>query len=626
MPHGSTIHHGFVTRHGQTSAHGYVGLHGSLLTEDDVFSNPVTPPDADALAYIARMATVPTAEQADAYDYFVKQAKLIGVWPYITDCGFLCAQDAISARLGVKNAINLTLVGTAPTHVPGYGTKGNGSSQAFNTTYKFPAGQQNNAHLGAYSYSDIGSDNAIIGNANAAIVPRRQLGSGSFHRVNGSAAGAGTSLDGLGFFIANRTGALATEDKLYRRGVEIAASSSASVAPDTVYDIWVCGRNGSLLQYSERMVSFWSIGQAIPAGMLVAYSLLVEEVCARLATSYTVATVTTPTKNLYRYMTKMSRQPSFVLAAFDNTWWNLGTTPNLIADIATITGGKVPAMIGHEWADPLSIGGAAASAAQITRIKNHYAAGGIVTVHMHPGNPVTGSFEQLPTTPGTAGNQYDMTGAPVVACLTGGAKRTEFLAFVDRLIAFFQACTDASGNPIPIIFRPFHEINGGFFWWTDPTPANTIQLWRDMVDRIKAAGVQNILYNWSANFAPTPNTAYFPGLAYADFVSVDYYDNVASPVGLSGAATCFGALDQTGLMRPAYLGEMGYQGAADNDAGLWTVKVGRYHREQMSRSSGFMLWRSTFGPSAGGATNAEFASMVADASCITRDRLSSVYS
>lgn len=583
--------------------------------------------DPDAEAYMARMSTVPTTEQVSAYDYFVKQAKAIGAWSYITDCGFLCAQDAASTRLGVKNIINPAIVGTAGEHYPGYGVRFNGTNQALNTSYKFPAGQQDNAHMGLYSLSPGASNASDMGNANSAI-NCRSLGTAdtAFMRVNGVSAGSTTSLDGVGFFLANRTGPLSTDNKLFKRGVVAMASTSSSALPDSTYNIWIGGRNGATPEYSSRNLAFWSIGTGMPDAVALAYSLLVENVCARLSASYTAANVTDKTRALYRYMTRMSRQPSYVFGAFDNAWWALGTTPNLLADISTITGGKVPALIAHDFADPLSIGGAAGSAAQIARIKAHYEAGGINTVQMHPGNPVTGAFEQLPSLAGTAGNQYDMTGNPVVACLTGGAKRAEFLAYTDRIIAFLQACTDSSGAPIPIILRPFHEINGGFFWWTDPTPANTIQLWRDFVDRIKAAGVQNVLYSWNNNFAPTPSaTSYFPGLAYVDLLSVDYYDNVASPTGLSASESVLSGLTSSTFRRPTYYGEIGFQGAADSNSGLWNTKVGGYHRDRLSRSSSFLLWRSPFGPSAGGATNSEFVAMVSDTACITRDRLVDVY-
>lgn len=584
-------------------------------------------PDADTTAYIARMSTVPTAEQADAYDYFVKQAKIIGAWPYITDCGFLCAHDAVSARLGVKNTINLTVVGVAAEHYPCYGVRFNGIDQAFTTSYKFPAGQQDNAHMGVYSLSSGSSNSADMGNANS-VITCRSLGTAdtAFSRVNGVSAGTGPSLDGVGFFLANRTGALAADNKVFKRGEPLITSTSASAVPDATYNIRVGGRGGATNEWSARNLAFWTIGLGMPDNIALAYSLLVEDVCARLSASLTAATVTAKTRGLFRYMVRMARQPSYIFGAFDNSWWNLGTTPNLIDDIATITGGKVPALIAHDFADPLSIGGAAGSAAQIARIKAHYAAGGINTVQMHPGNPVTGSFQQLPTTPGTAGNQYDMTGNPVVACLTGGAKRAEFLAYTDRIIAFLQACTDSSGAPIPIILRPWHEINGGFFWWTDPTPANTIQLWRDFVDRIKAAGVQNVLYSWNNNFSPNPSaTSYFPGLAYVDLLSVDYYENTANPTGLSLAETPMFGLTSSNFRRPTYLGEIGYSGAADTNSGLWTTKTGTYHKQRLSRSASFLLWRSPFGPSAGGATNSEFAAMVADTACITRDRLTGVY-
>jgi mannan endo-1,4-beta-mannosidase len=36
---------------------------------------------------------------------------------------------------------------------------------------------------------------------------------------------------------------------------------------------------------------------------------------------------------------------------------------------------------------------------------------------------------------------------------------------------------------VPVLWRPLHEIDGSWFWWTDAeTPENTAALWRLMFD------------------------------------------------------------------------------------------------------------------------------------------------
>jgi len=36
---------------------------------------------------------------------------------------------------------------------------------------------------------------------------------------------------------------------------------------------------------------------------------------------------------------------------------------------------------------------------------------------------------------------------------------------------------------VPVLWRPLHEIEGGWFWWSDTkTPENTAKLWRMMFD------------------------------------------------------------------------------------------------------------------------------------------------
>lgn len=81
----------------------------------------------------------------------------------------------------------------------------------------------------------------------------------------------------------------------------------------------------------------------------------------------------------------------------------------------------------------------------------------------------------------------------------------------------------------PLVFRPFHEMNGAWFWWGSESicAEEYITLYRFTVDWIRGRGVKNILYAWSPN---TPFCAdYYPGDEWVDIVGLDSYEPGAVP-------------------------------------------------------------------------------------------------
>lgn len=81
----------------------------------------------------------------------------------------------------------------------------------------------------------------------------------------------------------------------------------------------------------------------------------------------------------------------------------------------------------------------------------------------------------------------------------------------------------------PVVFRPFHEMNGGWFWWGSEctTPEQYIKLYRATVDRLRNNGLRNVIYCWS------PDTylkmEYYPGDDYVDIMALDVYEPGCSP-------------------------------------------------------------------------------------------------
>lgn len=154
-------------------------------------------------------------------------------------------------------------------------------------------------------------------------------------------------------------------------------------------------------------------------------------------------------------------------------------------------------------------------------LKEHYGKGGIIMICWHMKNWVTG------------GDSRDLTGNPVVNILPGGSARAKYLSALDGFANYFLSLKDANGNLIPIIFRPFHENDGAWFWWGHSTrsSAQYVQLWRDLVTYLRdKKGVHNIIYCYSPEIIDgyAYDGALYPGDAYVDILGLDCYSKTVT--------------------------------------------------------------------------------------------------
>lgn len=148
----------------------------------------------------------------------------------------------------------------------------------------------------------------------------------------------------------------------------------------------------------------------------------------------------------------------------------------------------------------------------------HSGRGGIVTFSWHPRNPLTG------------GNAWDVSNNTVVkSVLPGGSQHEKFQLWMKRVADFLLTLTDKKGNKIPIVFRPWHENNGSWFWWGQKLCSDEEYkgLWNMLQDYLTSRGLDNLVYCYSPNLDGNWTTERFlqryPGDGRVTIIGEDAY-------------------------------------------------------------------------------------------------------
>jgi mannan endo-1,4-beta-mannosidase len=170
--------------------------------------------------------------------------------------------------------------------------------------------------------------------------------------------------------------------------------------------------------------------------------------------------------------------------------------------------GHWPAMIGLDYADFASGG---LSCGPVNKVAIDYARkGGLVTISAHlynPANPRGGGLRDK--------------GVDLSALLDSrGETHERWMKELDILAAGLGELQDAG---VVTLWRPFHEMNGDWFWWGGKPPETFIRLWRQMFDYFtRTKHLNNLLWVYGPNHGKK-TAAYYAGDAYVDIVGLDAY-------------------------------------------------------------------------------------------------------
>src|SRR5690606_35290060 len=85
--------------------------------------------------------------------------------------------------------------------------------------------------------------------------------------------------------------------------------------------------------------------------------------------------------------------------------------------------------------------------------------------------------------------------------LIGGSQHEKYKTWLDSAVRFFKTLTDENGRPIPILYRPYHELTGDWFWWcrNNATPKQFTDLWKFTVDYFQEKGIHNLIYVYNTS-------------------------------------------------------------------------------------------------------------------------------
>lgn len=119
--------------------------------------------------------------------------------------------------------------------------------------------------------------------------------------------------------------------------------------------------------------------------------------------------------------------------------------------------------------------------------------GAVLSISWHPDNPGTGG-------------RYDDRGWTDLGALLEPASPAyaSFWADADAGLGLVRRLQDAG---VAVVFRPFHEANGDWFWWGDPAPTIYRALWAALQQRAAGLGIHNILWAYSFNADTGDNTS-----------------------------------------------------------------------------------------------------------------------
>jgi len=148
-------------------------------------------------------------------------------------------------------------------------------------------------------------------------------------------------------------------------------------------------------------------------------------------------------------------------------------------------------------------------AGTVQRARDWHNRGGIVSICWHTGLEGKGYVESQAEKP-----DFD-------ALFCEGTP--EHTLLMSRMSDAADALEQLAQEHIPVLWRPFHEFNGKWFWWGKGGSEHFIRLWRKMYDYFTFDRKLNNLI-WVLGFSGEVESEWYPGGDCCDIAGSDTYE------------------------------------------------------------------------------------------------------
>ena len=139
--------------------------------------------------------------------------------------------------------------------------------------------------------------------------------------------------------------------------------------------------------------------------------------------------------------------------------------------------------------------------------------GGFVTICWHCGSDFSGEWKDA----------MEDEVADWEKMLTEGTK--EYKAMIKGMDKAAKALKKLSDKNIPVLWRPFHELDGDWFWWGKGGSENFRKLWQIMYDRYTNHWkLNNLIWVLGYSHKMIKMEDWYPGDEYCDIIGADTYD------------------------------------------------------------------------------------------------------
>lgn len=298
---------------------------------------------------------------------------------------------------------------------------------------------------------------------------------------------------------------------------------------------------------------------------------------------------TAETKNLYRNLMALSGKHVLLGHQDDLAYGVNWKYEEGRSDLKELTG-SYPAVFGWDVAGLERSASANIDGVPFEKMRRYiqqvYDMGAVNTISWHMDNPLNGK------------NAWDTTALSVKSVLPGEKKHKLYRSWLRRFAGFVRTLKGSDGRPVPILFRPFHEHSGGWFWWGSRSCGEEEYktLWRFTLSYLRdQEQLHNLIYVFNpCDFnSEEEYLSRYPGPDYADILSFDAYQYGGIEKGSAFKAELIRklALQQQIAMRQSKLTAIAETGFVEIPDARWWSDV-LVPAMESHKPSYVLLWRN----------------------------------